>query len=214
MEFNEKLQQLRKQKGLTQEELAEKLYVSRAAVSKWESGRGYPSIDSLKAIAGYFSVSLDVLLSGEEVLNIAEETCAQTERQFRDLVFALADCSFFLFSFFPIFAERVEGIVSAVSLWQLYGVESYLRIVYWAVTLGMALWGILIFALQRCNRDIWLRLKYPVSFLVSGIGMLLFIISLQPYAAVLLLLLLIVKGLFVLKRHDTKGITVVTGRFL
>lgn len=48
MEFNEKLSQLRKAKGLTQEELAEALYVSRTAVSKWESGRGYPSIDSLK----------------------------------------------------------------------------------------------------------------------------------------------------------------------
>ena len=40
MEFNEKLQELRKQKGLTQEELAEQLYVSRTAISKWESGRG------------------------------------------------------------------------------------------------------------------------------------------------------------------------------
>lgn len=40
MEFNEKLQKLRKQRGLTQEELAEKLYVSRTAISKWESGKG------------------------------------------------------------------------------------------------------------------------------------------------------------------------------
>ena len=50
MEFNEKLQELRRQKGLTQEKLAEKLYVSRTAVSKWESDRGYPNIESLKAI--------------------------------------------------------------------------------------------------------------------------------------------------------------------
>ena len=54
MEFNEKLQELRKNKGLTQEELAEALYVSRTAISKWESGRGYPSIDSLKEIANFF----------------------------------------------------------------------------------------------------------------------------------------------------------------
>ena len=51
MEFNEKLQQLRKQKGITQEELAVAIYVSRTAISKWESGRGYPSIDSLKALS-------------------------------------------------------------------------------------------------------------------------------------------------------------------
>ena len=54
MEFNEKLQELRKQKGLTQEELAEALYVSRTAISKWESGRGDPNSDSLKAISNYF----------------------------------------------------------------------------------------------------------------------------------------------------------------
>ena len=65
MEFHEKLQELRKSRRLTQEELAELLYVSRTASSKWESGRGYPSIDSLKAISAYFSVSLDNLLSGE-----------------------------------------------------------------------------------------------------------------------------------------------------
>ena len=59
MEFNEKLQQLRKQKEITQEELAVAIYVSRTAISKWESGRGYPSIDSLKAIAKYFNITID-----------------------------------------------------------------------------------------------------------------------------------------------------------
>ncbi len=53
MEFHEKLQELKKQKGLAQEELAEKLYVSRTAISKWESGRGYPNIDSLKEISKF-----------------------------------------------------------------------------------------------------------------------------------------------------------------
>ena len=73
MEFHEKLQELRKSRGLTQEELAEALFVSRTAISKWESGRGYPSIDSLKEISRYFSVSIDDLLSGEQLIIIAEK---------------------------------------------------------------------------------------------------------------------------------------------
>lgn len=97
MEFNEKLQELRKQKGLTQEELAESLYVSRTAISKWESGRGYPNIESLKAIAKFYSVTIDELLSGEEVLTIAEEDQKQKESHLRDLVFGLLDLSVAMF---------------------------------------------------------------------------------------------------------------------
>ena len=73
MELSEKLQELRKEKGLTQEELAEALFVSRTAISKWESGRGVANIESLKAISKFFSVSIDELLSGEEILKIADE---------------------------------------------------------------------------------------------------------------------------------------------
>ena len=72
MEFNEKLQELRKSKGLTQEELAEVLFVSRTAISKWESGRGYPSIDSLKEISRFFSVTIDDLICSDEMITVAE----------------------------------------------------------------------------------------------------------------------------------------------
>ena len=83
MEFNEKLQELRKSRGLTQEELAEKLYVSRTSVSKWELGRGYPNIDSLKAISGFFSVTVDELLSPTEA--------ERGKKGFGDLVFGSLD---------------------------------------------------------------------------------------------------------------------------
>ena len=72
MEFNEKIQHLRAQAGLTQEQLAERLFVSRVTVSKWESGRGYPNIESLKLMAKVLSISLDDLLSGDELVSIAE----------------------------------------------------------------------------------------------------------------------------------------------
>ena len=72
MEFNEKLQMLRADKNMTQEELAKELYVSRTAISKWESGRGYPNIDSLKAIAKYFHITIDELIGTEEIITLAE----------------------------------------------------------------------------------------------------------------------------------------------
>ena len=71
MEFSEKLQELRKKKNLTQEELANALFVSRTAISKWESGRGYPSIDSLKEISRYFCVSIDELICADEIVSAA-----------------------------------------------------------------------------------------------------------------------------------------------
>ena len=73
MEFNEKLRELRKNRGLTQEELAQALFVSRTAISKWESGRGYPGIDSLKEISRFFSVTIDELICTQEIITAAEE---------------------------------------------------------------------------------------------------------------------------------------------
>ena len=62
MLFNEKLKKLRKEKNLTQEDLAERLNVSRQAITKWESGEGVPDIENLKQISIYFDVSIDELV--------------------------------------------------------------------------------------------------------------------------------------------------------
>ena len=115
MEFHKKLQELRKQKGLTQEELAESLYVSRTAISKWESGRGYPNIDSLKAISKFFCVTIDELLSGEEVLTIAEEDRKERQMRLQDLVFGLLDLTAAMFFLVPVFGQKADGYVQAVS---------------------------------------------------------------------------------------------------
>lgn len=67
MEFSEKLKLMRKEANLTQEELAQRLHVTRQAVSNYEQGRGYPSIEILVSIAELFKVSLDELLSARAV---------------------------------------------------------------------------------------------------------------------------------------------------
>ena len=201
MEFNEKLQELRKQRGLTQEELAQSLYVSRTAISKWESGRGYPNIDSLKAIAKFFAVTIDELLSGDELLTIAEEDNRQKGKYLRDLVFGLLDCSVAMFFFLPFFGEKTGGVIREVSLLALAGVSSWLRTAYFVVVIGIAIFGILTLALQKCQQLFWSRNKNRISLIFNAVGVTMFIISTQPYAAILLFVFLVIKGLMLLKKR-------------
>ena len=118
MEFHEKLQELRKKRGLTQEELAEALFVSRTAISKWESGRGYPSIDSLKQIAGYFSVSIDDLLSGDKLLSIAEEENKSNIQNMCHWLIGIMDICAIALIVLPLYPDKVDGFVYSVNLFQ------------------------------------------------------------------------------------------------
>lgn len=74
MEFNNRLYELRKQKGLSQEELANRLNVSRQTVSKWEVGDSAPDMEKLIAISDLFEISLDELVMGKEVADKNEWT--------------------------------------------------------------------------------------------------------------------------------------------
>lgn len=67
MSLGEKLKENRKKAGLSQEELAEKLNVSRQAITKWENDKGFPSIESLQNIAKLFDVSIDYLLDDKSI---------------------------------------------------------------------------------------------------------------------------------------------------
>ena len=200
MEFNEKLQELRKQKGLTQEELAEKLYVSRTAISKWESGRGYPNIESLKAIAKFFGVTVDELFSSDELLTIAEENNTQREKLFRDLIYGLLDICISMLLFLPFFAEKADGIIHSVSLIALDGVQPYLKITYLAIVISMAVMGILTLALQNCQTLAWVKIKTTTSLMLGTLAVLVFMISSQPYAAAFAFALLAIKALMLIKR--------------
>ena len=201
MEFNEKLQELRKQKGLTQEELAEALWVSRTAVSKWESGRGYPSIDSLKQISNFFSVSIDALLSGDELLTIAEADQKTQQNRFQDLIFGLLDVSVAMFLFLPFFSQTVSGTLQEVSLLSLTHITPYMKAAYFTAVIGQILAGFLSLALQNLRCPLWHRWKRSSSLLLNGCSTLLFIISPQPYAAAFLFVFFLIKVLILTKKQ-------------
>lgn len=200
MEFSEKLQELRKRKNLTQEELSASLYVSRTAISKWESGRGYPSIDSLKAIAEFFSVSLDELLSGNELVCIAESDRNIKMQQQRDLVFGLLDFAMLLLLFIPLFSQQETNFIAQVSLLALNDAPNLLKMAYYTLILLTVFWGIALLALQNCGHPTWLKVKNIISICLSSIGVLLFMAGLEVYAASFTFVLLLIKGILLLKR--------------
>lgn len=193
MEFNEKLQELRAQRGLTQEELAQALYVSRTAVAKWEQGKGYPNIDSLKAISRFFSVTIDQLLSGDQLLSLAEDDSRQKANRLRTLLFALLDLSTALFLFLPLFAQTINGTIQEVSLLNLTQLQPYLKLVFLAAIGCTVLYGLLTLILQG-------RIKPALSLLPSSLTAFLFVLSRQPYAAAFALALLLIKAAMLIKQ--------------
>lgn len=199
MEFNQKLKELRQQKGLTQEELANTLFVSRTAISKWESGRGYPNIDSLKRIAQLFSITVDELLSGDELLNLAEQDNKQKQDRFFNLIFGLLDISALTLFFLPFFALRDDGLIKSVSLLEFTSVSLSLKVIYCVLVAAIFVFGVLTLALQSCSKKLWLKIKIKISLLLNTATAFLFVLSLQPYAAVFLFIFLIIKVFALIK---------------
>ena len=173
--------------------------MSRTAISKWESGRGHPNIDSLKAIAKFFGVTIDELLSGDELLTIAEEDTKRKEKRFCDLVFGLLDCSIAMFFFLPFFGQKSDAIIQEVSLLSLTEIAPYLRTAYFVVVIGIIASGVLTLALQNCYRAFWVKNKSKISLVLNAVGALLFIISSQPYATAFLFIFLVIKVLMLVK---------------
>lgn len=201
MEFNEKLQALRKQKSLTQEELADALCVSRAAVSKWESGRGYPSIDTLKEIATFFNLTIDELLLSDELLGISPKDYREYDKQKSAwLEFSILDICSLIMLFIPLFAQSINGNIQTVSLLFLNGVSSYLKIAFYAIVGITVLYGILslIFRIKDKYISIF-KSQNTISLILSIAAVLLFVIARQPYAAVYCFILLGIKIFFFIK---------------
>lgn len=151
MEFNEKLQELRKARGLTQEELAEALFVSRTAISKWESGRGYPSIDSLKQIANYFSISIDELLSGERLITIAENENRTNLKNMGNMLFGVVDIFSFIMIILPLYPNKIDDYIYSVNLFNYTQTAVFNLVIMWSFYLALILIGISKILLTQLN---------------------------------------------------------------
>ena len=198
MEFNEKLQQLRKNKGLTQEELAQEIFVSRTAVSKWESGRGYPNIDSLKELAKFFSVTIDELISPDEIITAAKEEKQELIGDYTSLLCHVLDIFTALLLFIPVFGNSADK--QSVSLLALSDTQPWIKIAY-AVIIGLTvLNGICGIIISRFDRPLWSKHRLITGIALSVIACLLFIITRQPYAGIFCFAILIIKSWMLFRR--------------
>lgn len=121
MELGQQLKAHRKELGISQDELAEKIFVSRQSISNWENNKTYPDIHTLLLLAETFGISLDELIKGD-VEEMKEEINAQERAGFnRDsLCFA------------------IFGIVTVLSIAPLYAFLDYIGCLIWALIVGVA----------------------------------------------------------------------------
>ena len=192
MEFHEKLAELRKRKGLTQEELAEALYVSRTAVSKWESGRGYPSIDSLKEISRFFSVTIDELICSREMITAAEDDKKALISKSVSVICSAMDILTAVLLFLPVFGNGADSPTS-VSLFHLTGIQPWLKTVFILIIALMTLSGICGMILSRFDRPIWSKYMLIAGMVMSVAGVGIFIGARQPYAGIICFSILVIK---------------------
>ena len=198
MEFNEKLQELRKSKSLTQEELAEALFVSRAAISKWEQGRGYPSIDSLKEISRFFSVSIDDLICPEEIISAAADEKKECMDKYISLICNTMDIFLTLLLFLPVFGNGT-GHPASVSLCAITGLSTWIKTVFAALISLTVLNGICGVMISHFNQPVWNRHRLMTGMVLSAACLAVFILTRQPYAGIICLAILVVKGLLVVR---------------
>ncbi len=201
MEFHEKFQELRKSRKLTQEELAEALYVSRTAISKWESGRGYPSIDSLKEISLYFSVTIDELLSSEKLLSIAEKENKANIRNMCDLLFGIVDVFSIILIILPLYPNTVETFIYSVNLFQYTEISSFHRSVYWFFFLTLIVIGIAKILLVKYGRKN--QILTAISMTLSILIILFLALAREAYAIAVTFLLFVIKTILLLKYMRT-----------
>ena len=199
MEFHEKLQELRKNRGITQEELAQALYVSRTAVSKWESGRGYPSIDSLKEISDFYSVTIDELLSGDKLLSIAEKENKTNMRNICDLLFGMVDICSFLLIVLPLYPNRVNDYIYSVNLLAYVQITPFNRCMYYVMFGALILTGVIELLLTKCGGERSNKIITAISMILGILIVLFLALAREAYAIVVVFLLLVIKGMLLLK---------------
>lgn len=201
MEFNEKLQYFRKKSNLTQEELAEKLFVSRTAISKWESGRGMPSISSLKAISEVFNVSIDELLSSEEIIEVAEKENKENMKSFKNIIFGIIDLMSIIFLFIPLFGKEIDRYIYLVTIFSTNPVMPINKYIYLIIIGVTILYGVAELIMSKFENKSVDKINSIISLGLTSIAIIVFIVTNEPYIAFIEFWIFLIKVVVYIKQN-------------
>lgn len=115
--FSKKLKELRKSKNITQEELADKIFVSRSAIARWEADIGIPSDVNLESLCKFFDVDGSYFLDVEDYKKELKRVNLESKKKNISLIFILLSFLFIGVSFIPIFYYRFDGLEILSSLY-------------------------------------------------------------------------------------------------
>ena len=195
MELSKKIKKIRNDNKLTQEQFAEKMLVSRTAVSKWENGTCYPSIDSLKYMSKTFNISLDKLLSNEEILEIANNENKNNISKYNSLLFSLLDIIRIIFIFLPLYSYKTNNFIYSVLLFNSNDLGLTLKIIFTLIFITHFIIGFIELILNY-------KEKTPI---INKISLFLDIISIfilsfikQPYLIALMFIIFTIKIIMLL----------------
>lgn len=200
MDISNKIKKIREENGLTQEQFANELFVSRTAVSKWELGKGYPSIDSLKLISKKFNISLDTLLSSNDILDIAEQDIIVRKNKSRNLFTAILDIFAVLILFLPFFAEKVNDDFVCLPLFACKDISPLNLFVFTLITCLLIFCGILELVNIKLESKKFEKVLFFTTFILSILAVVFFIECREIYASTFVFGLLVAKGFFYIKK--------------
>ncbi|MBQ6441442.1 MAG: helix-turn-helix transcriptional regulator [Lachnospiraceae bacterium] len=162
----------------------------------WESGRGYPSLDSLKEISRFFSVSIDDLICSEEIISAAEDEKKDSNDRYISLICNTRDIFLALLLFLPVFGNGTDNPAS-VSLYAITGLGTWIKMVFGFLIGVTALNGICGLIISHFDRPAWNRHRLVTGMVLSVACAAVFILTRQPYAGIICLAILVVKGLLI-----------------
>ena len=169
-----------------------------------ESGKGYPNIESLKCISKFFSVTIDELLSGEELITLAETENRSNLKKIYSFIYGILDMMAVTFILLPLYGKLVDGYIYSVNLLSFTDTTPIYLAIYWIVFIVLIALGIAKLMCVCFEKESWSNIITKCSLVLSTLVICFIAAARQPYVTALMFLLFVAKIFVWIKQTQTK----------